>query len=272
VKPDASKTGTQGVTATIRARRERRRSAAPAVLPIRPIRNSVLAALLAAEYNRVLPKLDHVMLRAGQTLYRAEQDIEDVYFPEEAVVAMIDSTDQGRTVEVGIIGREGIVGLNVFLGGVTTPDKAVVQLAGGATRMRAQDLRNELRFGSPLQQLLLSYARTFLAAISQSVACSQHHDIEQRLARLLLTLDDYAVSGEFSMPQASIAPLLGVRRAGVSGAAHSLQALRLISYRRGRIRILERRGLEKKSCECYRFIRRQYAQFQAVPPQLSSRR
>jgi CRP-like cAMP-binding protein len=256
------------VIAVIRARRERKRSTAPAVMPIR---NSVLAALLAAGYNRVLPKLEHVMLRGGQTLYRAEQDIEDVYFPEEAVVAMIDSTDDGRTVEVGIIGREGIVGLNVFLGGVTTPDKAVVQLAGGATRMRAQDLRNELRFGTPLQQLLLSYARTFLAVISQSVACSQHHDIEQRLARLLLTLDHYAGSGEFSMPQASMAPLLGVRRAGVSGAAHGLQAQRLIAYRRGRICVLERRGLEKKSCECYRFIRRQYAHFQAVLPRLLSR-
>jgi CRP-like cAMP-binding protein len=244
----------------IRARRERRRSAASAAMPIG---NSVLAALLATEYNRVLPKLEHVMLRRGQTLYRAEQDIEDVYFPEEAVIAMIDSMGDGRTVEVGVIGWEGVVGLNVFLGGVTTPDKAVVQLAGGAMRMSAQDLRDELRFGAPLQQLLLSYARTFLAVISQSVACSRHHDIEQRLARLLLTLDHYAASAEFSMPQASIAPLLGVRREGVSGAAGHLQALGLIAYRRGRICILKRRGLEKKSCECYRFIRRQYAHFSA---------
>jgi CRP-like cAMP-binding protein len=243
-----------------RALAERRRSAASAATPIG---NSVLAALLAAQYNRVLPKLEHVMLRGGQTLYRAEQDIENVYFPEEAVVAMIDSMGDGRTVEVGVIGREGIVGLNVVLGGVTTRDKAVVQLAGGAMRMSAQDLRNELRFGAPLQQLLLSYARTFLAVISQSVACSQHHDIEQRLARLLLTLDRYAGSREFSMSQTSIAPLLGVRRAGVSGAARHLQAQGLIAYRRGRIRVLERHGLEKKSCECYRFIRRQYSHFSA---------
>jgi CRP-like cAMP-binding protein len=236
-----------------------------------PIGNSVLAALLATDYNRVLPKLEHVMLRGGQTLYRAKQDIEDVYFPEEAVVAMIDSMDDGRTVEVGIIGREGIVGLNVFLGGLTTPDKAVVQLAGGAMRMSAQDLRNELRLSAPLQQVLLSYARTFLAVVSQSVACSQHHDIEQRVARLLLTLSHYAGSGEFSMPQASIAPLLGVRRAGVSGAAHHLQAQGLIAYQRGRICVLERSGLEKKSCECYRFIKRQYGHFHAVPPRMLSR-
>jgi CRP-like cAMP-binding protein len=247
----------------IQGRRGRSRSAAPAAMPTR---NSVLAALLATEYDRLLPKLEHVMLRSGQTLYRAEQDIQDVYFPEEAVVAMIDRMDDGRTVEVGIIGREGIVGLNVFLGGVTTPDKAVVQLAGGAMRMSAQDLRTELRFGAPLQALLRSYARTFLAVISQSVACSQHHDIEQRLGRLLLTLDHYAGPGEFSMPQAALASLLGVRRAGVSGAAHHLQAQGLIGYRRGRICVLERRSLEKKSCECYRFIRRQYTRFRAALP------
>jgi CRP-like cAMP-binding protein len=235
-----------------------------------PIRNSVLGALLATQYDRVLPKLEHVTLQAGQTLYRAEQEIEDVYFPEQAVVSMIDSMDDGRTVEVGIIGREGIVGLNVFLGGVITPDKAVVQLAGGAMRMSAKDLRKELRFGSPLQQLLHGYSRTFLAVISQSVACSQHHDIEQRLARLLLTLDHLAGPEEFSMPQASIAPLLGVRRAGVSEAANHLQARGLIAYRRGRICVLDRRGLESKSCECYRFIRRQYAHFQAVLPRLLS--
>ena len=252
----------------IRPHRGRKRPAAPAAMPIS--KNSVLAALLATQYDRLLPKLEHVTLRGGQTLYRAAQKIEDVYFPEDAVIAMIDSTGDGRTVEVGIIGREGIVGLNIFLGGVITPDQAVVQLAGGAMRMNAQDLRNELRFGSPLQQLLLSYARAFLAVVSQSVACSQHHDIEQRLARLLLTLDHYAGSAEFSMPQASIAPLLGVRRAGVSEAAHHLRTQGLIEYRRGRIGVLKRRGLEKQSCECYRFIRRQYAHFQAALPRLLS--
>jgi CRP-like cAMP-binding protein len=245
-----------------------KRPAAPAVRPIG--RNNVLAALLKAQYSRILPKLEHVRLLPGQTLYQADQKIKDVYFPEDAVVAMIDSMGDGRTVEVGIIGREGIVGLTVFLGGIITPDQAVVQLAGGAMRMSAQDLRNELRFGSPLQQLLLSYARAFLAVISQSVACSQHHDIEQRLARLLLTLRHYAGAAEFSMPQASIAPLLGVRRAGVSEAAQRLKGQGLIEYQRGRIGVLERRDLEKRSCECYRFNRRQYAQLQAAFPGILS--
>jgi CRP-like cAMP-binding protein len=219
-----------------------------------------------------MPKLQHMTLTAGQVLYQADQEIEDVYFPEEAVVAMIDTMADGSTVEVGVIGREGIVGINVLLGGVITPDKAIVQLSGGAMRMSANELRSEMRFGSPLQQLLLTYARSFLAVISQSVACSQHHDIEQRLARLLLTLNHYAGSREFPMKQVAIAALLGVRRSGISEAAGKFQTQGLMSYERGHIRVLDRRGLEKKCCECYRFIRRQYARFQERLPHLLSRR
>ena len=142
------------------------------------VRNSILAALLATEYKRLLPKLEHVTLRRGEIVYRADQEIEAVYFPEQAVVAMVDTAEDRRTVEVGIVGREGIVGINIFLGGAVTPDKAIVQLPGGAMRMKSKDLRKEVRFGSPLQRLLLGYTRTFLAVISQSVACSQHHDVE----------------------------------------------------------------------------------------------
>ncbi|MDE2050452.1 MAG: Crp/Fnr family transcriptional regulator [Gammaproteobacteria bacterium] len=236
------------------------------------MRNGVLAGLLAADYKDVLPKLEHVTLTRGRTLYHADQEIADVYFPEDAVVAMIDTMEDGRTVEVGLIGREGIVGINVFLGGVITPDKAVVQLSGGAMRMSSDELRAQTRHGSPLQLLLLRYALTFLAVISQSVACSQHHDIEQRLARLLLTLHHYAGSQEFSMMQAGLAGLLGVRRSGITGAAGELRAQGLIRYQRGRIRVLDRRGLEKTSCECYRFIGRQYAHRQRMLPRLPSRR
>lgn len=236
------------------------------------MRNSVLAGLVAADYEHVLPKLEHVTLKCGRTLYQADREIADVYFPEDAVVAMIDTMHDGRTVEVGIIGREGFVGINVFLGGVITPDKAIVQLSGDAMRMSADQLRAETRFGGPLQQLLLRYALTFLTVISQSVACSQHHDIEQRLARLLLTLNHYAGAQEFSMVQASLAGLLGVRRAGITGAAGKLQAQGLIGYQRGRITVLDRQGLETTSCECYRFIRRQYAHFQRMLPRLLSQR
>ena len=233
-------------------------------------RNGILAALLATQYKHLAPRLEHVTLRRGEIVYRADQEIEAVYFPEEAVVAMVDTAEDGRTVEVGIVGREGIVGINIFLGGAVTPDKAIVQLPGGAMRMKSKDLRKEVRFGSPLQRLLLDYTRTFLSVISQSVACSQHHDVEQRLARWFLTMSDYAGAGEFLMIQESISAMLGVRRAGITEAAHRLQAAGLIGYRRGRVRVLDKRGLERKSCECYGFIRKQYAGLHAELPRLLS--
>jgi CRP-like cAMP-binding protein len=230
----------------------------PAAAAVIPVRNGILAALLATEYKRLLPRLEHVELKRGQIVYRADQDIDSVYFPEDAVIAMVDTTDDRRTIEVGIIGREGIVGINIFLGGIATPDKAIVQLPGGAFRMKSKDLRKEMRFGSPLQRLLLTYTRSFLAVISQSVACSQHHDIKQRLARWLLTMNDYAGSREFLMNHKSIASMLGVRRESITEGAREMQAAALISYSRGHIQVLNASGLEKKSCECYRFIRRQY--------------
>jgi CRP-like cAMP-binding protein len=211
-----------------------------------------------------------VALKRGEIVYRADQKIEEVYFPEEAVIAMVDTTDDRRTVEVGIIGREGIVGINIFLGGVVTPDKAIVQLPGGAMRMKSKDLRKEVRFGSPLQRLLLAYTRTFLAVISQSVACSQHHDIEQRVARWLLTMNDYAGPGEFMMVHESMAAMLGARRESISEAARKLQAAGLIEYRRGHISVLDKPGLGKQSCECYRFIRQEYQSLHRKLPRLLS--
>jgi CRP-like cAMP-binding protein len=199
-----------------------------------------------------------VELRFGEIIYQADQRIEYVYFPETAVVAMIDTMDDGDTIEVGVIGHEGMVGINIVLGGLTTPDKAVVLIAGSALRMKTSDLRKELRFGGPLQRVLLRYTQALLAVISQSVACSQHHAVLQRLARLLLTVHQYAESNEFVMSQQSIAAMLGVRRVGVTLAARELQAAGLISYSRARICILDKAGLERKSCECYRFIRQQF--------------
>jgi CRP-like cAMP-binding protein len=230
------------------------------------------SACLATEYKRLRPKLEHVSLTSGEIIYRADQKIEEVYFLEEAVVAMIDRTNDGRTVEVGIIGREGLVGINIFLGGVGTPDKAIVQLPGGAIKMKARDLRQELRFGSPLQRLLLDYARAFLAVISQSVACSQHHSIPQRVARLLLTMSDYARSRPFLLVHESIATLLGVRREGITEAAQKFQKAALINYRRGNISVVDHKGLEKKSCECYQIIRREYNGLHRKLPRLLSPR
>lgn len=234
------------------------------------VANDILSALLATEYKRLLPKLEHVLLKRGEVIYRADQKVEYVYFPEDAVVAMVDTTIDQRTVEVGIIGREGFVGINVFLGGAITPDKAIVQLPGGAFRMESKHLREEVRFGSPLQRLLIGYTRTFLTVLSQSVACSQHHSVDQRLARWLLSMSDYAGGKEIVMVQQAISAVLGVRRSSITDSAHALQAAGLISYSRGKIKVFDKPGLEKKSCECYRFIRSQYRNLHAELPLLLS--
>jgi CRP-like cAMP-binding protein len=223
-----------------------------------PVTNGILHALLNSEYKHLRPKLESVDLKRGETIYQADQRIDHVYFPETAVVAMIDTVEDGGTVEVGIIGHEGMVGINIFLGCLVTPDKAIVQISGSAMRMKTKDLREELRFGSPLQGLLLRYTQVLLAVISQSVACSQHHTVAQRLARWLLTMHGHAESNEFEMSHKSIAAMLGVRREGVTEAAGKFQAAGLITYTRARIRILDVAGLKKKSCECYRFIRQQF--------------
>ncbi len=220
--------------------------------------NDILSALLNSEYRRLEPKLDLVELWRGQVIYKADQRIRHVYFPQGAVVAMVDTLDSGGTVEVGVIGNEGMVGINIFLGCMITPDKAIVQIAGNAMRMKTSDLRNELRFGSPLQRLLLRYTQALLAVISQSVACSQHHLIAPRLAPWLLTMRDYSRSGTIEMSQAHIAAMLGTRREGVTEAALKFQAEGLISYSRGKIFILNDAGLKKISCECYRFIKKQF--------------
>jgi len=232
------------------------------------VTNGILGALLRTEYRRLIAKMERVDLKRGATVYRAHQNIEHVYFPEEAVIAMVDTLEDGRTIEVGIVGNEGMVGINIFLGTIATPDRAVVQLPGAALRMRSRDLRAEVRFGSPLQRVLLHYTQVALAVISQSVACSQHHRVEQRLARWILTMEEYARPHELVMSHASIAAMLGVRRSGVSIAASDLQDLGLIHYRRGRVVVVDKRGLEQKSCECYRFIKKQHQSLRRQVPRL----
>lgn len=235
-----------------------------------PVTNRILAALLATEYKHLLPKLERVTLKRGEIVYRANEQIDEVYFPEDAVVAMVDTMEDNRTVEVGIIGSEGFVGINIFLGGIITPDKAIVQISGNAMRMKSLDLRKELRFGSPLQRLLLDYTRAFLAVMSQSVACSQHHTVEQRLARWLLSMSDYVGTREFVMNQQTIAAMLGVRRSSISDAANKFQANGLISYRRSKMSILDKSSLRKQSCECYAINRKAFEALHRKLPKLLS--
>jgi len=235
-----------------------------------PVRNAILGALIRTEYRRLVAKMEHVELERDALIYEANQKIQYVYFPEDALIAMVDTMDNGRTVEVGTIGDEGMVGINIFLGGVTTPDKALVQIPGGALRMRSAALRSEIRFGSPLQALLLHYTQVLLTVISQSVACCQHHSVEQRLARLILTTHDAAYPREFTMTHEHIGSMLGVRRGGISAAAAHLQDLGLLSYGRGRITVMDTGGLEKMACECYRFVKNQYRGLRVQVPRLLS--
>jgi CRP-like cAMP-binding protein len=226
--------------------------------PDSPIRNDVLRALFNSEYKHLLPKLERVELQFGERIYRAGQLIKYVYFPEHAVVAMIDTVEDGSTVEVGVIGHEGMVGINIFLGCLTTPDEAIVQIPGSAMRMKTSDLRKELRFGNPLRRLLLRYTQAVLAVISQLVGCSQHHTVEQRLARWFMTMHDYLGTNKFEMSHEFIAQMLGVRRVGITDAAGSFRAAGLITYSRAHIQIVDKAGLSRKSCECYRFIKQQF--------------
>lgn len=222
------------------------------------IKNHLLLALVREEYQHLLAHLDRVKLEVGEIVYKAGEEIHVVYFPETAVVSLLAMTEDGATTEVGIIGREGMVGLNVFLVGVSTHEEALVQVAGTALRMKASVLRHELRQGSPLQILLLRYTRTFIALISQSVICSQQHTVGQRLARWLLMIHDYVDSDKLLLTQELIAGMLGSRRAGVTDAMRAMREEGLIKNSRGLVTILDRAGLESTSCECYGVIREEF--------------
>lgn len=227
------------------------------------IKNYLLAALVDREYQHLLPRLERVELSLAEVIYEAESQVQYVYFPETAVVSLLSTLENGTTTEVGLIGREGMVGLSIFLGGTITHDQAVVQAAGAALRMRASVLREELRLGSPLQLLLLRYTRAFLSLITQSVVCGQHHTVGQRLARWLLMMHDFVGSDELRLTHELVACMMGVRRAGVTGAAGGLKGAGLIKSSRGRITILDRRGLEAEACECYAIIREEFDRLHA---------
>ena len=224
-----------------------------------PIRNQLLAALVNEDYKHLLPHLQRVDLSLGDVVYFAGHNIEHVYFPEDSVVSLLSTLENGATTEVGLVGREGMVGLTVFLGGALTPEEAVVQLAGSAMKMEASVLRQELQVGSPLQLLLLRYTRSFIALVTQSVACSQHHSLEQRFARWLLMMHDYSDSNTLKLTHEMVASMIGTRRAGVTMAALALKERKLIDAGRGWVAILDRGGLEAVACECYSIIQSEFS-------------
>jgi CRP-like cAMP-binding protein len=233
------------------------------------LKNQLLASLLKTDHDCLLPHLHQIELVQGDVIYSAGDNIETIYFPETAVVALLSTLEDGSTTEVGLIGREGMVGLSVFLGGAVTPERAVVQINGSALKMSAASLAQALRRGSALQVQLLRYTRSFLALVTQSVICSQHHSLEARFARWLLMMRDYSGSTTLQLTHEMVAGMIGTRRAGVSMATRALRERGLIESARGMIEIVNGLALEGAACECYAIIRDEFAQLHES--QLSSR-
>ena len=220
--------------------------------------NRILTALNGTDYQNFLSQLEQVTLAQGDVLYEPGDKIDYVYFPETAVFSMLCTMADGDTAEVGPVGREGVVGLNIFFGTDITPTQLVAHVAGTALRVRAELFKQELRSDrSVMPHLLFRYTQMLLAMTGQSSACNKLHSLEQQLGRWLLMMHDY-VSDELLLTHDLISLTLGVRRAGISESASNFKTEELIDYQRGRIQILNRQGLEGKACECYRVIKDEY--------------
>ena len=219
------------------------------------ILNSLLAALPRRAYLRLLPGLTPVDLVFGDVLYEAGNPIRDVYFPSRSLVSLLTVVEGHLALEVGMVGREGMVGIPLVLGADVSPVRALVQGAGPALKMTATRFRTELKRSAPLQRELNRYVHSMMAQISQTAGCNRFHVVEARLARWLLMTRDRVRSGQFRMTHDFLSHMLGVRRVGVTEAALALQQKKLIEYSRGNIRILDDRGLEAACCSCYQVVK-----------------
>jgi CRP-like cAMP-binding protein len=220
----------------------------------RPL-NHLLAALPADVYGRLRPNLELVPLELGASVYEAGGRQAYVYFPTDSIVSLLYVMKDGASAEIAVVGNDGLVGISLFMGGDTTPSRAVVQSAGCAYRLRAKTLKAEFEFGGDLQHLLLRYTQALITQMAQTAVCNRHHSIEQQLCRWLLLSADRLPTNVLTMTQDLIANMLGVRREGVTASAGKLQEDGLIRYSRGRITILDRSRLEKRVCECYAVVR-----------------
>jgi CRP-like cAMP-binding protein len=222
-----------------------------------PKQNHLLAALPAADLIRLAPQLELVPLALGAVIYESDGEQGHVYFPTSGIVSLLKVMNDGAAAEIAVVGNEGMVGIALFMGGETTPSRAVVQSAGRAYRLNAARIKVEFARGGALQRLLLRYTQALMTQMTQTAVCNRHHQLEQQLCRWLLLSLDRLASSELVMTQQLIANMLGVRREGVTEAAGRLQADGLISYRRGRINVLDREKLEERVCECYAVVRRE---------------
>jgi CRP-like cAMP-binding protein len=223
-----------------------------------PRQNHLLDALPVADYARIEPHLELIAMPLGEVLYESGGKLPFVYFPTTSIVSLLYVMEDGASAEIAIVGNEGILGISLFMGGDTTPSRAVVQSAGHGFRLKAELLKNEFgRFG-PTMHLLLRYTQALITQMAQTAVCNRHHSVDQQLCRWLLLSLDRLQSNELSMTQELIADMLGVRREGVTDAAGKLQHAGLIQYQRGRIRVLDRPGLEGRACECYQVVKTEF--------------
>ena len=222
-----------------------------------PKQNHLLAALPAAAYERLLPHLEPIALPLGMVVFESGSKLRHLYFPASGIVSLLYAMEDGASTEIAVIGNEGVVGIALFMGGESTPSRAVVQSAGHGFRLKATVLKTEFERGGSLQYLLLRYTQALIAQMTQTAVCNRHHSVDQQLCRWLLLSLDRLPSNELAMTQELIANMLGVRREGVTEAAGKLQAAGLIRYSRGHITVLDRPKLEKRVCECYAVVKKE---------------
>ncbi len=226
--------------------------------PRDPRQNHLLAALPVEEFAHLEPHLEWVPMPLGHALYESGMQMRHVYFPTTAIVSLLYVMEDGASAEIAVVGNEGMVGISLFMGGETTPSRAVVQSAGHGYRLPGPLLKDEFCRAGPLQHLLLRYTQALLTQMAQTAVCNRHHTLDQQFCRWLLLSLDRLPSNELVMTQELIANMLGVRREGVTEAAGRMQKAGLINYHRGHITVLDRAGLEARTCECYAVVRKEF--------------
>jgi CRP-like cAMP-binding protein len=239
-------------------------------LPHATSQNRLLASLPQAEYDRLAPHLELVRMPLGDVLSESGGRMHHAYFPTTCIVSLLYVLEDGASAEIGVVGNEGIVGISLFLGGDTTPSRAVVRSAGHGYRLQAGLLQQEFHRAGPAMRLLLRYTQSLMTQMTQTAVCNRHHSVEQQLCRALLLSADRMGGNSLTMTQELIARMLGVRREGVTEAAGNLQRSGLIRYSRGHIDVLDRAGLEETVCECYGVVRREYARLMPDVPRAAS--
>ncbi len=223
-----------------------------------PLENHLLAALSDEERTRLLPDLEPISFTLGEAVYESGGHIDYVYFPTDSIISLLYIMENGGTAEIGVAGYEGVIGIALFMGGNTMPNRAVVRSAGSALRMKTKALQAEFVRGGTFQKLLLRYTQALMTQISQTAVCNRLHSVDQQLCRWLLLSHDRLHSDKLIMTHDLIANMLGVRREGITVSAHRLQERGMISYVRGTIMILDRQGLEAAACECYQVVKSEY--------------